>query len=65
MDAFVSASNNSYISILQLITRNSGSKLCPFEFYLVDKLIVYVVVCKAFKLILSFAFIVFIRGPPR
>lgn len=36
----------------------------PFEFYVVDKLIIYVVVCKALKLILGFAFIVFIRGLP-
>lgn len=64
MDAFVSASNNSYISSLQLVTRNSSSKMRLFEFYFVNKLIVYVVVCKAFKLILSFAFIVSIRGPP-
>ena len=64
MDAFVSASNNPYISSLQLVTRNSGSKLRSFEFYVVDKLIIYVVVCKALKLILGFAFIVFIRGPP-
>lgn len=64
MDAFISASNKSYISSLQLVTRNSSSKMRPFEFYVVDKLIIYVVVCKALKLILGFAFIVFIRGPP-
>ncbi len=70
MVAFVSASNTSYISIikyrisLQLVARNSSSKMRPFEFYIVDKLIIYVVVCKALKLILGFAFIVFIRGPP-
>ena len=63
MDAFVSASNNPYISSLQLVTRNSSSKMRPFEFYIVAKLIIYVV-CKALKLILGFAFIVFIRGPP-
>lgn len=64
MDAFVSASNKSYISSLQLVTRNSSSKMRPFEFYIVAKLIIYVVVCKALKLILGFAFIVSIRGPP-
>ena len=64
MDAFVSASNKSYISSLQLVTRNSSSKMRSFEFYVVDKLIIYVVVCKVLKLILGFAFIVFIRGPP-
>jgi len=64
MDAFVSASNKSYISSLQLVTRNSSSKMRSFEFYVVDKLIIYVVVCKALKLILGFAFIVSIRGPP-
>ena len=64
MDAFISASNKSYISSLQLVTRNSSSKMHPFEFYIVDKLIIYVAVCKALKLILSFAFIVSIRGPP-
>lgn len=64
MDAFISASNKSYISSLQLVTRNSSSKMRPFEFYVVDELIIYVAVCKALKLILGFAFIVFIRGPP-
>ena len=64
MDAFVSASNKSYISSLQLVTRNSSSKMRSFKSYIVDKLIIYVVVCKALKLILGFAFIVFIRGPP-
>lgn len=66
MGVFITASDTSIniIKYLQLVTRNSGSKLRPFEFYLVDKLIVYVAVCKALKLILSFAFIVFIRGPP-
>lgn len=64
MDAFVSVSNNPYISSLQLVTRNSSSRLRSFEFYLLDKLIIYVAVCKALKLILGFAFIVFIRGPP-
>ncbi len=70
MGVFISASNTSYISIikyrisLQLVARNSSSKMRPFEFYIVDKLIIYVVVCKALKLILGFAFIVFIRGPP-
>ena len=49
---------------LQLVARNSGSKMRLFEFYLVNRLITFVVVCKAFKLILGFAFIVFIRGPP-
>ena len=67
MSVFISAS---YIDIteykisLQLVARNSGFKMRPFEFYLANRLIIYVVVCKAFKLILSFAFIVFIRGPP-
>lgn len=67
MSVFISAS---YIDIteykisLHLVARNSGSKMCPFEFYFVDKIITYIVVCKAFKLILGFAFIVFIRGPP-
>lgn len=70
MDVFISVSNTFYINIIEcgisllLVTRNSGSKMRPFEFYIVDKLIIYVVVCKALKLILSIAFIVFIRGPP-
>ncbi len=66
MGVFITASDTSIniIKYLQLVTRNSGSKLRSFEFYLVNKLIIYVVVCKALKLILGFAFIVFIRGPP-
>lgn len=67
MSVFITASNTSYISIikyLQLVARNSSSKMRSFEFYLADRLIIFVIVCKAFKLILGFAFIVFIRGPP-
>ena len=66
MSVFITASDTSIniIKYLQLVTRNSSSKLRSFEFYPVDKLIIYVVVCKALKLILGFAFIVFIRGPP-
>ena len=66
MSVFITASDTSIniIKYLQLVTRNSSSKLRSFEFYLVDKLIIYVAVCKALKLILGFAFIVFIRGPP-
>ena len=66
MSVFITASDTSIniIKYLQLVTRNSNSKLRSFEFYLVDKLIIYVAVCKALKLILGFAFIVFIRGPP-
>lgn len=70
MGVFISASNTPYINIIErgisllLVIKNSSSKMRPFEFYVVDKLIIYVVVCKALKLILSFAFIVFIRGPP-
>lgn len=70
MGVFISASNTSYINIIErgisllLVIKNSSSKMRPFEFYVVDKLIIYVVVCKALKLILGFAFIVFIRGPP-
>lgn len=67
MGLFISASNISYINIieyrisLQSVTKNSSSKMRPFEFYLADRLIIFVFVCKAFKLILGFAFI---RGPP-
>ena len=66
MGVFITASDTSIniIKYLQLVTRNSGSKLRSFEFYLLDKLIIYVAVCKALNLILGFAFIVFIRGPP-
>ena len=66
MGVFISASNISYISIIdyKFIARNSSSKMRLFEFYLTNRLIIYVVVCTALKLILSFAFIVFIRGPP-
>lgn len=70
MGVFISASNTPYINIIErgisllLIIKNSSSKMRPFEFYVVDKLIIYVVVCKALKLILGSAFIVFIRGPP-
>lgn len=67
MGVFITASNTSIniiVKYLQLVTRNGSSKLRSFEFYLADKLIIYVAVCKALKLILSFAFIVFIRGPP-
>ena len=66
MSVFITASDTfiNIINYLQLVTRNSSSKLRSFEFYLVDKLIIYVAVCKALKLILGFAFIVFIRGPP-
>lgn len=70
MGLFISASDafhTNYIEYrisLQLVARNSSSKMRLIEFYLADRLIIYVVVCKALKLILSFAFIVFIRGPP-
>ena len=70
MGVFISASNTSYINIIErgisllLVIKNSSSKMRPFAFYIVNKLIIYVAVCKALKLILGFAFIVFIRGPP-
>lgn len=59
MSVFITASNTKL-----LVARNSSSKLCSFKFYIADKLIIYVVECKALKLILGFALILFIRGPP-
>ena len=64
MGVFISASDilisQCRISLL-LIAKNSGSILRPFDFI---KVFIFIVVCRAFKLILSLAFIVYIRGPP-
>lgn len=69
MSVFITASNTNFIRYrisLLLVARNSSSKLRSFKFYIADKykLIIYVVECKALKLILGFALILFIRGPP-
>lgn len=67
MSVFITASNTNFIRYrisLLLVARNSSYKLRSFKFYIADKLIIYVVECKALKLILGFALILFIRGPP-
>ena len=67
MSVFITASNTNFIRYrisLLLVARNSSSKLRSFKFYIADKLIIYVVECKALKLILGFALILFIRAPP-